>query len=64
MKNWINNQREKWKSWYITVVSYSTTLHLSDSQYRERCKKAEKMYKNNMDILSELEYILKFYKEQ
>lgn len=64
MKNWINNQREKWKSWYITVVSYSETPHLSDSQYRERCKKAEEMYKNNMDILSEIEYILKFYKEQ
>lgn len=64
LNEWVLNQKEKWKSWYITTTSYSITKHLSNFQYRKRCKESEKFYKYNMDILSEIEYILKFYKEQ
>lgn len=64
LNEWILNQKEKWKSWYITTTSYFETEHLSDSEYRKRCKKSEELYKHNMNILLEIEYILKSYKEQ
>ena len=63
MQKLIAEQRDKWKSWYITLTSYSITSHLSDAAYRKRCKEAEKLYKQNMDILSRIEAELKFYKE-
>ena len=52
------------ENWRIIMTSYKTLEHLSNSEFRKRCKEVEEMYETNVNILREIESLLKKYKEQ